>query len=368
MLTIKNKFKSEYGQAMTEFLVSASFVLVPLFLGVSLLAKYIDIKQTAIQAARYQVWEYTVWYAGNSELRSGFDATEDIDGVGTITHVQPVKSLTETHQETRQRFFTNPGTELTTLPITDTDADSDWTNATRNPLWTDHQGNLLYSGVDGAASRLQNSEDTPTVPVLGDIVQVISDGIGFIFEIFGDLMGLTGSSVGFDAINNDAYAESTISMEVAVNPSFVASYDNIKGAAGTSDELTGGTIDFNVSAAVLSDAWNAGGKSHTYNQVGGTAPVTMLASLLDLIPGISDIWNAVTIFAPELRLCNPGGIYQSSDKGSLWLGHIDIDAIHPDRLIDPATGDTLGAHSCNDAGICDFDVIRSLAERECYGP
>ena len=212
---------------------------------------------------------------------------------------------------------------------------------------------------------MQNSEETPTVPVLGDIVQTISDGIGFIFEIFGDLMGLVGSSVGFDAINNDAYAESTISMEIAVNPSFVTNYDNIKGAAGTSDELTGGTLDFTSSAAVLSDAWNAGGKLHTYNQVGGTAPITMLASVLDQIPLITDIWNAVTIFAPELRLCNPGGIYSADDKGSLWLGHIDIDAVHPDRLIDESTGDTVGSHSCNDAGICDFDVIRPLDEREC---
>lgn len=367
MIRIKNIFKSERGQAMTEFLVCASFVLVPLFLGISLLAKYIDIKQTAIQAARYEVWEYTVWYAADSELRSGFDDTEEIDGV-TISHVQPVKSLAETHQETRQRFFTNPGTEATTLPITDTDADTGWTIASRNPLWTDHTGGRLYSGVDGAAASLQNSQATPTVPILGDIVQVISDGIGFIFEIFGDIVGLTGSSVGFDAINNDAYAQSTISMQVAVNPTFVTNYDNIKGPAGTSNELTGGTMDFDVSAAVVSDAWNAGGKSHTYNQVGGTAPITLLASVLDRIPLITDVWNAVALLAPELRLCNPGGLYPADDKGSLWLGHIDIDATHPDRLIDPATGDTVGSHSCNDAGICNFDVIRTIAERECYAP
>lgn len=364
-MMLPNKTKRiEKGQAMTEFLVCASFVLVPLFLGISLLAKYIDIKQTAIQAARYQAWEYTVWYASDSETMSGFDDSEVIDGV-TINHVQPIKSTALTQQETRQRFFTNPGDETTTLPITSTDAATDWTNAQRNPLWTDHVGNVLYEGVDGATASLQSSEDTPTVPVLGDIVQVISDGIGFIFEIVGDLMGALGSSVGFDAIDNDAYAESTISMEIAVNPTFVSNYDNMLGAAGTSNELTGGTLDFTSSASVLSNSWNAGGKSHTYNQVGGTAPVTMFSSLLDEIPLIEDIWNYVTIFAPELRLCNPGGIYQADDKGSLWLGHIDIDAVHPDRLIDESTGDMVGTHECNDAGICDFTVIRPLDERDC---
>ncbi len=363
MILINRIFKSERGQAMTEFLVCASFALVPLFLGVSLLAKYIDIKHSAIQASRYQAWEYTVWYDSNSEIMSGFE-----DDSGTAIVTQPFKSTVETQQEARQRFFTNPGNETTTLPITSTDSVTDWTTASRNPLWTDHAGNILYSGVDGATASLRSSEDTPTVPVLGDIVQVISDGIGFIFEIFGDLMGLVGSNVGFDAINNDAYAESTISMQVAVNPTFVTNYNNMNGVAGTSNELTGGTLDFNSSAAVLSNAWNAGGKVHTYNQVGGTAPITMLASLFTLIPGMTDIWNAVTIFAPELRLCNPGGIYPADDKGSLWLGHIDIDATHPDRLIDPNTGDTIGAHSCNDAGMCDFDVIRTLAERECLAP
>jgi hypothetical protein len=40
------------GQAMTEFLI-ACLVLVPLFMGAVYLAKYSDIKQSAIQASRY---------------------------------------------------------------------------------------------------------------------------------------------------------------------------------------------------------------------------------------------------------------------------------------------------------------------------
>ena len=90
------------GQAMTEFLICASFALIPLFLGISLLAKYIDIKQAAIQAARYQAWEYTVWYADNSEPMSGFNAV-----------TQPIKSTTATQKEARLRFFSDPGTETT---------------------------------------------------------------------------------------------------------------------------------------------------------------------------------------------------------------------------------------------------------------
>ena len=78
---------------MTEFLICASFVLIPLFLGLSMLAKYIDIKQAAVQAARYEAWEYTVWYATDTEniitreMMSGFGDGEDDKFV-----VQPLKN------------------------------------------------------------------------------------------------------------------------------------------------------------------------------------------------------------------------------------------------------------------------------------
>ena len=92
------------GQAMTEFLICASFVLLPLFLGISLLAKYIDIKQTTIQAARYQAWEYTVWYANSGQPMPSFNAVS-----------QPIKSTAQTQEETERRFFTDPFREDTAL-------------------------------------------------------------------------------------------------------------------------------------------------------------------------------------------------------------------------------------------------------------
>ncbi len=341
--------QTESGQAMTEFLVCASFALVPLFFGISLLAKYIDIKQTTIQAARYEAWEYTVWYANDNEPMTGFDAVD-----------QPIKSTTLTRNETGRRFLTNPGDENSTLPITATDSTTGWTSGSANPLWVDHTGMVLYSGVDGNGANLESSDDTPTIPVIGDVMNTLFDIIDFAFSAIGDLMSFVGSSVGFTAINTEGYAKSTVSMEVAVNPTFVA-IDHMKGTRGTSDELTGGTLDFVSNAGVLSDTWNAGGVEHTYNQAGGTVPTVLLSELLDAIPGFEDVWNVVTVLAPELRLCNPGGIWGADDKGSLWLGYIDIDAVHPDRLEDG------GEHECNDAGMCDFvpETPRTDDSRTC---
>jgi len=322
--------QNESGQAMTEFLICASFALIPLFLGISLLGKYIDIKQTAIQAARYEAWEYTVWFADDNEPMTGFDAV-----------TQPIKSTTLTRNETRQRFFSNPGDEDSTLPITSTDNLTGWA---ANPLWVDHTGTALYAGVDGSDAYLNSSEDTPTIPVIGDVMNTIFDVIDFAFSAIGTLMSFVGSSVGFTAINTEGYANSNISMEVAVNPTFKRLDDTSKRISG----LNYNTINFVSSAGVVTDAWNAGGVEHTYNQAGGAVPTVLLDQLLDAIPGFEDVWNVVTVLAPELRLCNPGGIWGADDKGSLWLGYIDIDAVHPDRLEDG------GEHECNDAGMCDF--------------
>jgi len=320
------------GQSMTEFLICASFALVPLFLGISLLGKYIDIKQSAIQAARYEAWEYTVWYADDTEPMTGFNAVP-----------QPVKSTALTHAETKQRFFTDPsnGDPANILPITDLDKTIAWNP---NQLWVDHSGAPLYTGVDGSGSSLKSSEDTPTIPVIGDVMNTLFDIIDFAFSAIGSLMSFIGSSVGFTAINTDGYANSTVSMQVAVDPMFRRLDDTTTNIT----DANSNTLDFQSTASVLSDGWNAGGVEHTFNQAGGAVPTVLLGELFDAIPGFNTIWNIVSILAPEMRFCNPGGIWGPDDKGSLWLGYIDIDAVHPDRLEDG------GVHECNAAGMCDF--------------
>lgn len=375
---------------MTEFLICASFFLVPLFLGTQLLAKYIDIKQANVQAARYQAWEYTVWYANDTvrgidystgrlnnggEVMSGFkdDQGDPLrDNAGIIVR-QPVKSTARTRNESRQRFYINPGNEDTTAPIRATDADTNWTptGANYNPLWTDPRSNrpLLLGGATNGT--LQSSAATPTIPVIGDIMNVLLKTIGFIFGAMGDLMDLVGSPVGFNAINTNGYANAYESIRVANS----LRYQDMKASDSDRRLLTLSTtapLNFATRAAVLSDAWNAGGADQVYNQAGGTVPTTLLNGLLDKIPGFDEIWAVVSLLAPELALCNPPFTINSAQPhGSLWLGHIDIDAVHPDRLIaDPTKPDERnGTHVCED-GFCDFVPVvprPHINQRECRG-
>ncbi|MBT7952815.1 MAG: hypothetical protein HN764_14400 [Gammaproteobacteria bacterium] len=367
----RQKYK---GQAMTEFLISASFFLVPLFLAMSLIGKYIDIKQANIQAARYQAWEYTVWFANDTER--GIDySTGRLNNGGEVmggfnAFDFPVKSTTKTRDETKQRFYTDPGDEFTTYPITAADSITGWAGSRRNPLWKDHTGAPLYSGANGIRTNLTSSTETPTLPVIGDVINILLKGIGIIFGVVGDLMSLIGSDVGFNAITTEGYANVTESMSISVPP-------NYRNLTGTDSNLAlSGTIptNFNMiaSAAVLSDAWNTGGVEHTYNQVGGMVPTVLLKELINAIPGFSTVWSIASVLAPELRLCNPSFPWPSDDKGSLWLGHIDIDAVHPDRLVaDPSDMDTkIGSHELNDAGMSDFTYTdaanaRTDASRNC---
>ena len=90
------KKSKQRGQAMTEFVITAAYLLVPLFLIVPLLAKYIDIKHAGINAARYQAWEYTSWH----------DPVDDHEIMDNFTKAaRPNKTKATTQDETRRRFF-----------------------------------------------------------------------------------------------------------------------------------------------------------------------------------------------------------------------------------------------------------------------
>ena len=191
-------------------------------------------------------------------------------------------------------------------------------------------------------------------------MNILFDIIDFAFSALGDLMGLVGSSVGFTAINTNGYAKATAAIPISSHPEFI-DITTISGDTNVNHiDLATGNLVIRANAGVLSDAWNAGGVEHTYNQAGGTVPTVVLKELLNAIPGFSAVWSVVTVLAPELRLCNPGWPWPADDKGSLWLGHLDIDAVHPDRLSEG------GTHECNDAGMCDLGPNLSREEDDYY--
>jgi len=123
---------------MTETLITAVLVLIPLLLLIPLLGKYIDIKHATIQSARYQAWEYTVWFSSDDErdapLSNAERSTGFVDGAkNSLDNIS--KTTAQVQIEARRRFFSNPlitGTNTPT-PIDDGDKTGAWLKAERNP-------------------------------------------------------------------------------------------------------------------------------------------------------------------------------------------------------------------------------------------
>ena len=358
------------GQAMTETLVTAATILVPLFLLIPLLGKYIDIKHRAIQSARYEAWEYTVWYANDSEKPSGF-----VDGDGT-TLSQRDKSPTAVQNESRRRFFS--GTEATIEPD---DLTNTWKKDDRDLLWTDHRGDSLITD-DNNGDPAETQEPTPDYTF--GLMNILLDIIDAVFSAMAWVMNLVGSNVGFTMINSDGLSKSSVAVSITA-PAGLIDFPNLRDTPGVDDSTAALDIDYVATAAVLTDGWNAGGLGHTINQAGGMVPTKILNSLIESIPGIDWAWDIVSLLIPEWRRCNPNiphfldvaqGQYASWDNasddyivyndqddvppngnGSLWLGYMNIDAVHPDRL------ESGGNHACPD-GICNFDPEPVFADCE----
>jgi hypothetical protein len=102
--------RRQRGQATTEFVVLA-LVLVPLFIAVPLVGKYLDLMNASETASRYVAFESVVRNSVNSW-----------------------KSDASLSAEVRRRIFSNPD-----APIKTGDTAGDFV-AHRNPLWTDHTG------------------------------------------------------------------------------------------------------------------------------------------------------------------------------------------------------------------------------------
>lgn len=382
---------------MTEFVIAATFVLLPLFVFIPLLGKYIDLKQSAIQAARYQAWEYTVWYndIDDHDILDNFNS-------GDASFRMPEKDILVTRNESQIRTMSSvgsvpddgTGSADAISRITATDGGATYV---RNALWQDHRGLPLYEG-DLAINEAETDDDTPTITIFGvdvgswlntlvDVVQIGFDAVSAIINLldsFSSSNQADGSTLpgagapfagtaGFSAMNTDGYSHVDFDALATIYDRGVVMRRKLRGATGDAAS----ELRFNSRAGVLADGWNAGGTAHTYLQVGGTTPSTLVNELLNL-PGLSQIWDLISFIAPELSRCDPPGppdpLIKSplaAPEGHLWLGYVDGDVVHPDRLSvegdDPSV--RLGTHTCDDSGRCMWeDAVDELDPRLSHSP
>ncbi|TDJ64973.1 MAG: hypothetical protein E2O36_00830 [Proteobacteria bacterium] len=351
-----SRLRRTRGQAMTEVLICATFILVPLFLIVPTFAKFIELKQTTIQAARYEAWEYTVWFADPACGRDGDISGCPMGGFTAFGHnekILPGKTALQTQRESRVRFF-GPRNGA---PISDQDmADA---APADNLSWFDHTGAKLYAvnfNID--TIDLISSDSQPDIPFFGPLIELALGMIAFMADIFSTVFEAFDSDFGFDAINTDGFAKSQVQTTIVSTSAAYALLD-------LDSDVT--PLTFRGKAGVLTDGWNAGGKDHTYNQVAGMIPTSAFSAAQELVYDFGDYlpgplglgWDLVLELMPELRRCGEGAaLIDEPDEtnGSLWFGYIDTEAVHRDRLTDPDDPDAAaGKHTCDDGGRCDFD-------------
>ncbi len=308
------------GQAMTEFTVALA-ALVPILLLFPMMGKYTDIKHASIQAARYEAWEYTAWYADNGDRPQGY------------TKYQPVKSLRDTNREARKRFMSN-----TSLGLAANDREG-WDAANRNPLWMSHNSLPLYTAATENGSRQSDSGKVPDVS--GKTISRTLSNVDNYFKAMQQEVGLLSAAAKpapFTAIRDKGYFVSNIQLPVNASSAYApkAAFRS-SGTAELPD-----TLFFSAQAAVLADGWNSGGREYSYEQSKrlSTTPLLKDASMRFLQDKVGGI-----LPTPEL----------SSDQ--LKWGYMKPDVVHPDRL------SSTGKHTCGDGylptlwrdhGICSY--------------
>jgi hypothetical protein len=136
---------AQRGQAILEFMVAA-LVLIPLFLLMPLIGKYLDIKQATIAASRKLAFECTVRYADCSNLTANPSFADEI----------------------RMGFFAGDASPVLTNDYPAQDAIG---AGQGNPLWVDNQGRSLLENY----SNVGVEADAKNVNVGGSLVSDLFD-------------------------------------------------------------------------------------------------------------------------------------------------------------------------------------------------
>ena len=271
----------QQGQAATEFIVVAVFLLIPLFLIIPLLGKYIDIKHAAINKARFEAWEYTVWNGPKEDIKNDIDASQSAGK----------KTYAVTQAQGKKYFFSDPTSSTYGTPEA---------TFSPNPLWTDHRGDSLFSSntaITGSIVEIETEHSALMPHILSDIIDIISD----ILTLFGDVMEFMHVDAKFDAMYTKGYFSSTVNVEVRSLEEILPVYSLNTSRAGTATD----PLIIKAKAAVLSNNWNAGSTDNVTSESRGLVLTAVLKPITDTINIVVSTINSLTSKVPGLKVKLP---------------------------------------------------------------
>lgn len=230
------------GQAIAEMIIASAFLLVPLFLIMTLLMKYVDMDVAVQEAARYAAFERTV-FMPSSSLR---DAT-----AATATQQQVQTGML-------MRFFSGGQNAISNAQNTSTNGFSN------QPLWHDQGGQGL---VGSGAAQLSTYSDSSSGTPQDQVAQAL----------LGTLNTISAGLAGFN-LDYDGLMQAQVTLTPA-NPSGPIGYDNLA-APSTLFEHLG--LVFHGQDTVLADGWSAANPANVKKQVQHMVPTSLFSAINDI--------------------------------------------------------------------------------------
>jgi len=248
MMTFSSLKRPQSGQAMTEFVVSVSFVFLSLFVIVPMFGKLMDMQAQTQQASRYVAWERTVWFD------TGAGETPD-ESVVSNAYWESVamRSDSAVMESMKNRFFygNGPG-ELKAI----TEDDLSGETGKINPVWTYVQSKKTMYG--GTTLGTDNNVDTGTMngnatPGVGyKVLDVINVGSDALIRPINDVLG----AVGIDNKNFMTFAHKTKNYYSPVLTTQVVKENSQGEGVGVWDRKADGTWGTGIEDAIFSSGWD----------------------------------------------------------------------------------------------------------------
>lgn len=271
---IANK-KGQQGAVIAEFVVIVGFVLVPLIIGLMFIGKYIDTAQKMEVAARYSIWERTVWFQ---------EVPETLEDMGIDTEKSPLQIT----NELENRVFSDKNTAI--YFAQNTNEVNETEEVMSQSYWVDNSGNRisLYTHEDNNFITVGDGKEDEMYGYTSGLLDIL-------FSVFG--------AIGSFDIDLKGAMSSTVSLTL-IKPQFL-------------DDIWADDITVSRSQTILADGWNAAGPTQAKSRVEGLT----ITKLLD--------WGVFNDFRDIISLLPMANELSSS---SLIFGHVDPDVVPDSRL------------------------------------
>lgn len=297
--------RAHSGQASVEFTIASVFLLVPLMLMVFLIGKYIDIKATVVEAARYAVFERTVFgpacdvsipVACDGKIRNIAVATLGGSGPGLGG---PGLAL---ERGTLSRFFSAGITSSVISSLQNTLLVGSLGFVSK-PFWKDQAGNELLPTAGSALGdgdvQVYAASDTlggfRPIDAPDHALEAVILPANIVAKIPASVLGTFGVTSpipsGFQLqFGGRFYSEVSATVKPPVGP---APFDTA-------------VFTFSDGASLLTDSWSAPGEDYMTEQVNGVLPTALFNPITDaqetLTAGLADLSPPVPGFGllPDL--------------------------------------------------------------------